>query len=182
MADRFTYVPCIGLFIVVVWGIADLASRWRASRFLLPAGASVVLAALMICTWVQVSYWGDAISLYEHTLKVTTGNSLIHNSLGVALAAQGKMDQAITHYTEALRLKPDYDEAHNNLGIALAKQGKLDQAISQYNEALRLQPDYAEAHNNLGVALEAQGNLDQAVSHYTEAIHLKPDFPRPMTI
>jgi Tfp pilus assembly protein PilF len=175
MADRFTYVPSIGVFIAVVWGMADLASRWRASRFLLPAGAAVVLSAFMICTWVQVSYWRDSISLYEHTLKVTKGNSFIHNGLGVALVAQGKLDQAITHYNEALRLKPDYDEAHNNLGIALARQNKLDQAITHYEEALRLQPDYAEAHNNLGLALEAQGNLDQAVVQYTEALRLNPD-------
>src|SRR5208337_3141021 len=176
MADRFTYVPSIGLFLGVVWGMADLAARWRAPRFLLPVGAGVVLAALMICTWVQVSYWRDSVSLYEHTLQVTRGNPIIRNNLGIALAAQGKTDQAIAQYDEALRLKPDYAEAHNNLGIALDAQDKMDQAIAHYDEALRLKPDYAEAHNNLGIALEAQGKLDQAIAHYEEGLHLNPAY------
>jgi len=176
MADRYTYVPCIGLFIVVVWGMADLAARWRAPRFLLPVGAAVVLSALMICTWVQVGYWRDSISLYEHTLQVTRGNPIIRNNLGIALAEQGKTDQAIAHYDEALRLKPDYAEAHNNLGIALDAQGETDQAIAQYGEALRLKPDYADAHNSLGLALAAQGKMDQAIAHYDEALRLKPDY------
>ncbi len=176
MADRYTYVPGIGLFIVVVWGVADLAARWRAPRFLLPVGAGVVLAALMICTWVQVSYWRDSISLYEHTLQVTRGNPIIRNNLGIALAAQGKTDQAITQYDEALRLKPGYADAHNNLGLALEAQGKVDQAMAQYAEALRLNPDLAGAHNNLGLALAAQGKLDQAVSHYAEALRLNPAY------
>ncbi len=175
MADRYTYVPCIGLFIAVVWGTADLAARWRVPRFFLPVGAAVVLAALMICTWVQVGYWRDSISLYEHTLQVTRGNSIIRNNLGIALAAQGKTDQAITLYDEALRLNPDYAGAHNNLGIALAAQGKLDQAITHYEEALRLKPGYADAHNNLGLALDAQGKVDQAMAQYAEALRLNPD-------
>jgi tetratricopeptide (TPR) repeat protein len=176
MADRYTYVPFIGLFMVVAWGTADLAALWRAPRFLLPVGAGVVLAALMVCTWMQVSYWRDSIRLYEHTLQVTRNNPIIHNNLGADLDAEGKVDQAIGHYAEALRLDPDYPEAHNNLGLALAEQGQLDKAIAHYAEALRLKPDYAEAHNNLGLALVKQGQLDQAIGHYTEALRLKPDY------
>jgi tetratricopeptide (TPR) repeat protein len=175
LPDHVTYVPLIGLFIMVAYGMADLAARWRAPGFLLPVGAGVVLSALMICTWVQVSYWRGSISLYGHTLKVTGRNPLIHNNLGLALAAQGKLDQAMAHYAEALRLEPDFAMAHNNLGIALAAQGKLDQAMAHFAKALRLQPDYAEAHNNLGLALAGQGKLDQAAAHYAEALHLKPD-------
>jgi tetratricopeptide (TPR) repeat protein len=178
MADRYTYVPFIGLFIVVVWGMADLGARWRVPRFLLPVGAGVVLSALMICTWVQVSYWRDSISLFEHTLKVTGSNPLSQSNLGFALAAQGKMDQAIAHYAEALRLNPDLAKTHNILGAALAAQGKMDQAMAQYAEALRLQPDLAEAHNNLGLALAAQGKMDQAMAQYAEALRLKPDLAK----
>jgi len=175
MADRYTYVPLIGLFIMIAYGMADLAARWRAPRFLLPVGAGVVLSALMICTWVQVGYWRDSISLYEHTLKVTGSNPIIQSNLGFALAAQGQMDQAIAHYAEALRLQPDLAETHNILGVALAAQGKMDQAMAQYAEALRLKPDLAEAHNNLGLALAAQGQMDQAMTQYAEALRLKPD-------
>ncbi len=129
LADRFTYVPSIGLFIIVAYGIAELTARWLVPRSLLPLGAGVVLSALMICTWVQVSYWRDSISLYEHTLKVTRGNPLIQTNLGQALRNQGKLNQAIGHYAEAIRLMPDSAEAHNNLGEALAAQGKMDQAV-----------------------------------------------------
>jgi tetratricopeptide (TPR) repeat protein len=176
MADRYTYVPFIGLFIMVAYGMADLGARWRVPRFLLPVGAGVVLSAVMICTWVQVSYWRDSISLYEHTLKVTSSNPLIQSNLGFALAAQGKMDQALAHYAEALRLKPDLADTHNNLGMALAAQGKMDQAMAQYAEALRLKPGLAGAHNNLGLALAAQGKMDQAMAQYAEALRLQPDF------
>jgi tetratricopeptide (TPR) repeat protein len=175
MADRYTYVPLIGLFIVVAYGMADLGARWRAPRFLLPVGAGVVLSALMICTWMQVSYWRDSIPLYEHTLKVARRNPLIHNNLGLALAQQGKLDQAMAHYDEALRLDPDYPRPHNNLGLALAQQGKMEQAMAQYAEALRLAPDYAAAHNNLGLALARQGKWEQAMAHYAEALRLDPD-------
>ena len=176
MADRYTYVPFIGVFIVLVWGMADLAARWHAPRFLLPVGAGVVLSALMICTWVQVRYWRDSITLYEHSLEVTRSNSLIHNNLGMALAAQGKMDQAEAHYAEALRLNPNFALAHNNLGMALAKQGKMDEAEGHFAEALRLNPVFAGAHNNLGMALAAQGKMDQAEAHYAEALRLDPNF------
>ncbi len=178
MADRYTYVPFTGLFIMVAYGMADLGARWRPSRFLLPVSAGVVLSASMICTWVQVSYWRDSSSLYEHTLKVTRSNPLIHNNLGAALAAQGKLDQAVAHYAEALRLNPDYVEAHYNLGIALAAQGKMDEAVAHFAQVMSLRPDYAKAHNNSGRALEVQGKLNQAVDYYNEALRLNPDYAK----
>ncbi len=176
MADRYTYVPFIGLFIMAAYGMADLGARWRVPRFLLPVGAGLVLSALMICTWMQVGYWRDSISLYEHTLKVTGSNPLIQSNLGFALAAQGKMDQAVDQYTEALRLQPDLADTHNDLGMALAAQGKMEQARDQFAEAVRLKPGLARAHNNLGLALAAQGQLDQAMAEYAEALRLKPEF------
>jgi tetratricopeptide (TPR) repeat protein len=176
MADRFTYVPFIGLFIALVWGAAFLAARWRALRFLLPVGAGVVLSALAVCTWAQVGYWRDSITLYEHTLQVTRRNPLIQYNLGLALFSQGRLAEAMAHYAEALRLKPGSAEAHNNLGLALFSQGKLTEAMAHYTEALRLKPDFAEAHNNLGIALFSQDKLTEAMAHYAEALRLKPDF------
>ncbi len=175
MADRYTYVPFIGLFIAVVWGTAALAARWRAPRFLLPVGAGAVLSALAVCTWVQVGYWRDSITLYEHTLQVTRRNPVIQNNLGEALAAQGKLVQAVAHYTEALRIQPDFTQAHYNLGVALGAQGKLAQAVTQYTKVLSLNPDLAAAHNNLGEILSMQGKLAQAVAQYKAALRLRPD-------
>jgi protein O-mannosyl-transferase len=175
MADRYTYVPFIGLFIALVWGVSELAARWRASRFLLPVAAGVVLTALTLCTWQQARYWRNSIALYEHTLQVTGNNALIHVNLGVALAEQGKLNQAIAQYTAALRLQPDFVQAHFNLGAALAAQGKFKQAIAQYTAALRLKPNLAATHIALGQALEAQDQFAEAAAQYTAALRLKPD-------
>jgi type IV pilus biogenesis/stability protein PilW len=177
MADRYTYLPLIGLFIMVAYGMADLGARWRAPRFLLPVGAGVVLSALMICTWVQVGYWRDSASLFAHTLQVTRNNALAHNSLGIALLAQGKVDQAINHCEEALRLQPNYPKAHYNLGNALFSRGEVNQALAHYEEALQLQPNYAKAHNSLGFALLSQGKVDQAVAHFEKALSIEPNSP-----
>ncbi len=123
---------------------------------------------------VQLLRFSPQLALGEKS-KLKPDLAKAHNNLGLALAGQGKLDQAVAHYAEALRLKPDLAAAHSNLGLALAAQGHLDQAVSHYAEALRLKPDFAEAHSNLGVALAAQGKMDQAVAHYAEALRLKPD-------
>jgi tetratricopeptide (TPR) repeat protein len=175
MADRYTYVPFIGVFIVLVWGMADLAARWHAPRFLLPVGAGVVLSALMICTWVQVRYWRDSITLYEHSLEVTRSNSLIHNNLGMALAAQGKMDQAEAHYAEALRLNPHLAEPHNNLGVALAEQGKIDEAITMFQKAIQIKPNFSGAYSNLGLAFAKQGDIAKATILFQNALEIDPN-------
>jgi protein O-mannosyl-transferase len=180
MADRFTYVPLIGLFIMVAWGVPDLLVRWPLRRidlpsFALPAAAALVILVCAVAARGQLQYWENSTTLWTRTLAVTTGNNIAHNNLGVILADQGKLDEAIAHYSEALRIKPNYADAHNNLGVALDDQGKTDQAIAQYSEALRIRPDYANAHINLGIALASQGNLDEAISHFTEALRIEPD-------
>ena len=177
LADRFTYVPHIGLFIIVAYGMADLAARWRTPRFLLPVGAGIVLTALMICTWLQVGHWRNSVSLFAHTLQVTRNNALAHNSLGIALLAQGEVDQAITHCEEALRLRPNYAKAHYNLGNALFSRGEVNQALAHYQEALQLQPNYDKAQNSLGFALLSQGRVDQAVAHFEKSLNIRPNSP-----
>jgi len=176
MADRFTYVPLIGLFMMVAWGVPDVFGGWRYRKVVLAVSAGLVLSILMVVTRSQIHRWHDSVTLFTHTLKVTTGNYIIHNNLGGALADQGKNEEAMVHYTEALRIKPNYVDAHYNLGNALFHQGKTQEAMAHYNEALRINPNYPEAHNNLGNALFRQGKTQEAIVHYTEALRIDPNF------
>jgi tetratricopeptide (TPR) repeat protein len=175
-ADRYTYVPLIGLFIMVAWGVPDLVGRWTHARTALAVLAAAALAALTACTWIQLGYWKDSISLFTHTLQVTAKNYVAHNNLGNALADRGKVEEAISHYAEALRIKPDHAEAYNNWGTVLVEQGRLEEAMDRFLMALRVKPDYAAAHCNLGLALERKGRREEAIAQYREALRLDPTY------
>ncbi|MBI4465355.1 MAG: tetratricopeptide repeat protein [Acidobacteria bacterium] len=176
MADRYTYVPLIGLFLIAAWGIPDLLARWRYRRIVLPAAAGLVMAVCMIMARVQVQHWKNTLALWQYTLEVTTENYVAHYNLGVALSDQGKISEAIPHYAAAVRIKPSHTLAHNNLGLALVNQGRLDEAVVHFTEALRIEPHHALAHNNLGLALAKQGRFREAIAHYSEALRAQPDF------
>jgi tetratricopeptide (TPR) repeat protein len=176
MADRFTYVPLIGLFIMIAWGVPDILAGWRYRKASLAISASLLLSIFMVVTSLQIRKWQDDITLFKHTLKVTNHNYLIHYNLGSALFRRGKNQEAIASYTEALRINPNYVEAHNNLGIALVQQGKIQEAIASYTEALRIDPNFVKAHNNLGIALAQQGKTQEAIASYTEALRIDPDY------
>jgi protein O-mannosyl-transferase len=174
MADRFTYVPSIGLLIIAIWGVGELTRNWRyRSLALSVAGGAVVVFCLAI-TRQQIGYWKDGETLFRHTLEVTENNCLAHNNLGNALAKKGQIDKAIRQFREAIRLEPDHPFAHYNLGKALFMEGQIEEAIRQYQEAIRLKPDYAQAHNNLGTALGSKGQTDEAITQYREATRLNP--------
>jgi len=175
MADRYTYVPLIGIFIIVAWGVPELWPRRYQSKTLLATLAAILLSILMVITWKQIKYWENSITLYEHAIEVTPHNALMHGNLGVELEKEGRLDEAIGHYLEALRIKPDYAGVHNNLGVALANQGRIDEAISHYLTTLRIEPDHVDAHNNLGVALANKGLIDEAIGYYLKALRIKPD-------
>jgi tetratricopeptide (TPR) repeat protein len=175
LADRYTYIPLTGLFIIVAWGLPELLAGWRHRKVVPGISAAAVLFALSICTYHQLHYWRNNITLFEHTLAVTDNNSKIQNNLGNVLASGGRFDEAVSHYNEALRIKPDYATAHYNLAQALKSQGRIDEAISHYNEALYIKPDYADAHINLGIILKSAGKVDEAISHYRQALQIKPD-------
>jgi len=177
MADRYTYVPLIGLFIMIAWGIPELTRGWRHGRVALRMVAGSLLAALMVCTWMQLRHWKNNMTLFEHALHTTDNNYLAYDSLGNTLAQQGKIEEAIAHYSAALRIKPDFVISHNNLGLALLQRGDVEQAITHFTAALRYQSHFPEAHNNLGLALARQGYVGRAIDHYLEAIRLRPDYP-----
>jgi Tfp pilus assembly protein PilF len=174
MADRYTYVPLIGLFIVVVWGFADLVKGWRSRRWVVSVSAAVMVLALMAGSWLQVAHWKNSIKLFKHALDVTTNNYVAHYTLGNALALQGNLTGSVSHYNKALQIHPNFAEAHNNLGNALALQGNLTGAISHYNKALQINPDHAEAHRNLAVGLDRQGRHQEAIQHYAEVLRISP--------
>ena len=175
MADRYTYIPSLGVLILAIWGAYELTRRWRYHVIALSVAGSAAIVLCLALTRQQLGYWKDSETLFRHALEVTENNHIAHNNLGTALDKKGQIDEAISQFQEAIRLKPDYAEAHNNLGIALDKKGQTDEAISQFQEAIRLKPDYAEAHNNLGNALDKKGQSDEAISQFQEAIRLKPD-------
>jgi tetratricopeptide (TPR) repeat protein len=176
MADRYTYIPFIGLFIIIAWGAPGLIYRLPHKNKWVAVIATLFLAILTVTTWKQVQYWKNSITLFEHTLKVLPQSYLPHNNLGNALDKAGRTDEAIKHYREALRIKPDYAKAHNNLANALEKIGRTDEAIKHYSEALQIKPNLEQAHYNLANALEKIGRTDEAIKHYSEALQIKPHF------
>jgi len=176
MADRYTYIPLIGLFIVVAWGVPELLKKWRYRKEALFTLSALSILCLCIITWLQVGYWQNSLTLFARALSVTKNNALIESNMGAALAEQGKFGEAIGHYQEALRIKPNDCEARYNLANALARQGKMEEAVSHYAGILQTQPDAAAVHNNMGIALSQLGRTDEAIVHFREAIRMKPDF------
>jgi Tfp pilus assembly protein PilF len=178
MADRYTYVPLIGLFIVMAWGLPDISARWPHRRAALATLTAGLLVALMIYSLLQVRYWQNSSTLFQHALDVTTNNWLAHNNMGLAVASEGDSAGALAHYRQSLRINPKHAQAHNNLGIALAQHKSPREAVIHFEEALHLKPDFADAHYNLGLLLMNNGELDDAISHYKQAIQSEPDDPQ----
>ena len=177
MADRYTYIPSLGLFVPLVWGACDLTVRWRRRSAVLSAAAVAALAGCAVLTSRQISYWSDSETLFRHALAVTKQNWVAENNLGVALADSGRLEEAIAPYEDSLRIMPKDAEARANLGNALLATGRLAAAIAQYEEALRLNPELVAAHNNLANALVISGKPQAAIAQYEEAIRLNPDYP-----
>jgi tetratricopeptide (TPR) repeat protein len=173
-ADRYTYVPLIGIFIAVAWGLDDLVKRNRAARHAVSGAAVAVLVLLLAGTRVQCRHWSDSAALWEHALSVTSGNYLAHYNLGVILSRQGKREEAIAHYAEAVRIKPDYLHAHNNLGIALGAAGQLEAAVEHFAQSLRISRDDPKALNNLGLVLVRLDRYPEAISALKRAVQVEP--------
>jgi protein O-mannosyl-transferase len=178
MADRYTYVPLIGLFVMLVWGVSEAVplARWRIRA--LAGGSVCLLAACAALTARQLGYWRDTETLFGRALQVAPENFVAQNILGGYYSGKGSYDEAILHYEASLKLKPDYADprTHNNLGYALANQGRTEEAVRHYREAIRLMPTYPDPHNNLGILLASQGRLDEAIREFQEALRLEPGF------
>jgi tetratricopeptide (TPR) repeat protein len=178
MADRYTYVPLIGLFIILAWGASDALSyfgRRTAAAVLIPTAFAIVL----ICAAVsrnEVSYWKDSATLWSHALAVTEDNYIAHTHLANELRNQGKLREAQEHYREAIRINASYPEPHNGLGVLLAEEGRILAAIKEYETVLKLDPMHALAHNNIANVLVNQRKGDEAIAHYRMAVRIKPDY------
>jgi len=174
MADRYTYVPLIGIFIMIVWGVSDLLSRMNHGPVAAGAGSILCFCSLVMITSAQVTTWKNTETVFSHAISATKDNYLAQNNLGVALYDKGKVDEAIRHYEQALRIKYSYVNAHCNLGAALAGKKQYAEAFKHYRECLRIKPGYSEAYYDMGVALSEMGHKDEAIKQYREVLKNYP--------
>jgi tetratricopeptide (TPR) repeat protein len=175
MADRYTYLPSVGMLILTIWGAYELTRRWRHQATVLSLAGAAALVLCMALTRQQLGYWQDSETLFRHALKVTRNNYIAHNNLGSALNEKGQTEEAISQFEQAILIKPNYAVAHNNLAVVLGKHGQTDGAIREFQEVIRLKPNDADAHNNLGNVLGKQGRINEAISQFQEVLRLKPD-------
>jgi len=176
MADRYTYIPLIGLFIAIAWGSVDILKRLSHYKAVLGVFATVILAACGIQSYLQAQYWENAIRLFRHAVDVTDKNYIAYNNLGAALARRGNPAEAVTQYRKAIKIIPQYLEAHFNMGAAFADQGEFSRAVDCYQRALNIRPDFAEAHNNLAIVLARQGQLEEAIQHFQMALIIRNNY------
>jgi len=177
MADRYMYIPMVGVLVMVVWGGFELARNVRWGAAVLAVMAAAALVVLPVLSWRQIAYWQNGESLFRRALAVTSNNWLAHYNLGEALDHQGRTDEAMSEYRQAMQCQSTYAEPRNNLGVDLDKQGHTAEAIQYFQQAIQCQPGYVDAWNNLGVVLEKTGRLDEAIGDFTQALQLEPENP-----
>ena len=175
MADRYTYLPHIGLVVLLAWAAVDLAARCGCRRWAYGAVLTAVLAALMGVAWRQTSTWCNSETLWTRALACTSGNFIAHLGFGRTLEERRRVDEAVEQYRKALELNPTYMEAYSNLGNALRQQGRLDEAMAYCRKALEIQPQSVKTHRVLGLALAASGRFDEAIAQFQEALAIEPE-------
>lgn len=170
MADRYSYIPSIGLSVMAAWGGCALVERFRLSRPAASAAAGLWVAALSACAFVQAGYWRGSLPLFEHALAVTSGNWIAHAIVGAEASEAGRDEEALRHLREALRLRPDYADAHESLGMLLARQGRHAAAVPHFLEVVRYRPEDVRAQGLLAESLEKSGRSAEADAHRDAAI------------
>jgi tetratricopeptide (TPR) repeat protein len=174
-ADRYTYLPQIGLYIAVIWAVTDLTRAWRFQRIALGTAALVVISALSWRGWLQTSYWRDSETLFTHALDVTSNNDVALNNLGIIFLEKGQLDDAIAKLQAAIDLRPENGPAHDNLAKALLKKGQTAEAMVHYRKLLEIEPENVEARNTLGTALIQQGHVREAIDQWQDALAIQPE-------
>ena len=175
MADRFTYIPSVGIFIGVAWVIADVIAKRPGLRYAAIIGVAAAVVACAAVTRLQLQYWKDSVTVFRRALAVTSGNFLAEGNLGVALCNQNQIEEGVMHLQEAIQLSPRYAYAHGHLGRAYFSLGKADEAIYELRQAVALDPGSASGHNNLGTALAREHRPDEAAIEFAKALQLEPD-------
>jgi tetratricopeptide (TPR) repeat protein len=173
-ADRYMYIPFVGVGILVAWGAADLASSWKTLRPLLPWAAAATLISWTALTRAQVRHWESTVTLFSHAVEVAQESALAYTNLARALAAEGDIAGAERHYRAALRVPPDDWKARTGLGVVLMQQGHLAEALEQHRQALRLNPSSADVYFNIGAVEARMGRTAEAAARYAEAVRLNP--------
>ena len=174
-ADRYTYLPQIGLYLLVTWGALELFTKWGFGRKILVVPAFLVIVVLAACTYHETFYWENSEKLWKHAIDNTSNNDIAHYNLGsVLLRKLGQPDAAVVEFQRALQIKPDYGDADVDAGSALMVMGRTDEAIGYFQRALQIKPDFAEAWSNLGSALLRKGQVDEAIQCYEKAVAIAP--------
>ncbi len=183
-ADRYTYLPQIGLCLALIWALTDWALRSNTRRAILAGATAIIIGALAWQARIQTSYWSSTESLWKHALEVTMDNDVAHYNVAVYLVRRGQVDEAISHYEKALNIRRDDRETHyhlsvallhTSLGNALTEKGRLDEAIAHYRQAIELRDDFADAHSNLAALLARKGETAEAIVHYEKALAIPPE-------
>jgi len=175
-ADRWAHVPSIGIFLMLIWGVASFFQKIRYRCLVYFTFSMIMLSLLAVVSKKQLQHWENTITLFEHTIAVTDRNPAAHLNLGVAYAEKGFTDKAIYHYNKVLQFTPEKIETINNLANAYYIKGNVARAIALYRSALKIDPHRAETHNNIGFLLSKMNNYNEAIAHYQKAIQLKPNY------
>ena len=179
MADRYSYLPSVGVFIIITFGVTDLAERWKISGKILAALATGILLSCLVTAERQIWHWQNSITLFEHAISVTTDNDVARDNLGVALEQQGRLAEAAEQYRAAARLEPDRYQGHHNLASALDRLGRHAEALAEHHTAVQIAPDVEFLHHNLGLSLLTNGQTNAALAEFATASKLNPHYPWP---
>jgi tetratricopeptide (TPR) repeat protein len=176
VADRYSYIPLIGIFLLTVWGLAEVTTGWTHRCATLTILTTAVITACILTSWKQVSHWQNNTTLFTHAIASTDKNFIAHSRLGYEYEKQGRMEEAVISYKSALADNPFYGAAYGRLGKISYESGKLDDAIEYYYKELFVNPLSVYCRNNLGIALAEKGRFDEAIDHFSRALSIKPDF------
>ncbi len=175
MADRYTYLPCIGILMALSWGLADLSARWPTSRKFIASAGVVAVVIMTLLTRNQVPYWKNTQTLFSHTLEVTENNFVAHDILGISLFRDGRLGEALHQHQKALEINPNHAQAHSNIGNVYSERGDYDKAIEHYLQALQIDPNFSEANHNLGLTCLKTERIESAIHCFTAVLQQHPD-------